>query len=97
MKVVKKFKQTHVEGKCAKKLVTISHEDVIYTVVCDKSQYKTHFTPKQLRIYWDEGKDAESGWGQSFVVKIGVPFVHDDSEAANVGQFALTILGDAFA
>lgn len=89
MKVKKVFEQTHVMGKCAKQVVTIWHENVIYTVVCDKSQHKSTLTPKQLRVYWNEGKCEDDGWGQNYLTLI--PIVPND--IVHVEKFALEALG----
>lgn len=76
MKVKKVFDPTHVEGKCAKQVVTMLYEGVVYTVVCDKSEYKTKLTPNKLRVYWNEGTDEDTGWGQHF--EIQAPDHHRD-------------------
>ena len=93
MHVKKVFEQTHVDGQCAKQVVIIQNNGVVYTVVCDKSEYKSVFTPMQLRGYWNEGTDQDTGWGKH--CKILVPMDHKGDQVDLLAKDAIGTLVDA--
>jgi len=99
MYIKQTFDKTNAKGRCIKKVITVLHEERIYTVVCDKQREKWIETSKQLRIYWNENTGSESGWGQNYLIKISEPSVHNNipDSALDVGNFALTLLGDVLA
>ena len=79
----KKFIDCH-NGKCAKDVVVIKHNDVMYTVVYDKPLCKNDH---KLRVYWNDDQ-----WGHSH--EVTHPFNFDDSDVSQVAHHA-KVLGDA--
>lgn len=98
MRIEKRFKAVEsVNGKCAKELLTVEHNNVIYTVVYDKLAYKPD---QKLRIYWNTGWNT--GWtkedhdAHKHISKVpSLQPSHESVDVADVTRFAWEELSGA--
>ena len=75
------------QGRCAKDIAVIEHNNVVYTVVYYKP---LHAADQKLIVYWNNNNK----WGYSY--EVAHPFKFDNSDLSQVANHA-KVLGDAHA